>query len=94
MDNRQLFLIAYDIADARRLNRVHQLANRHAMGGQKSFYECWLSPAERQNLMAQMSAQIDQDEDRILFLRLDPRQNVETLGCALSPKAIDFFYIA
>lgn len=42
---RALYLVAYDIADPRRLAHVHRLLG-WKVGGQKSFYECWLTPVE------------------------------------------------
>ncbi|WP_243389207.1 CRISPR-associated endonuclease Cas2 [Conservatibacter flavescens] len=37
---RTTYLIAYDIADHKRLARVHKVVEGFAIGGQKSLYEC------------------------------------------------------
>jgi CRISPR-associated protein Cas2 len=54
MTARHLFLIGYDIAHPRRLRQVLRCVQGHALGGQKSFYECRLSVAELQDLMARL----------------------------------------
>lgn len=47
MSNRDLYIAAYDISSARRLRAALKLVKGHATGGQKSAYECFLTPAER-----------------------------------------------
>ena len=42
-----LYIVAYDISDHKRLQRVCQLLKDYAVGGQKSAYECYLSPADK-----------------------------------------------
>lgn len=85
MTQRQLHLVAYDIADARRLDAVMMCVRAHATGGQKSVYECFLTPAERGQLLADLALLIDEETDRLLLLHLDPRPKVVTLGIAVPP---------
>ena len=40
---RHLFLVGYDIASARRRRQALKAIKGHAIGGQKSLYECWLA---------------------------------------------------
>jgi len=89
---RHLFLVGYDIAHPRRLRRALKLVKGHAVGGQKSLYECWLSAGELQQAMRQMRELIDARADRVVFLRLDPRAMAHTLGVAQAPEDGDFFY--
>jgi len=70
---RSLYLICYDVADPSRLHRVHRCVKSYAVGGQKSFYECWLTPAELSGLRAQLTEEIDPLDDRIHLFQLDPR---------------------
>lgn len=93
MTTRQLYLIGYDISHPRRLSRVLRCVQRHTLGGQKSFYECWLSAAELHTLRAQLTYQIDTSEDSVIFIRLDARTTTITLGCAEQIASNDYFYI-
>ncbi len=93
MIQRQLYLVAYDIAEPRRLDIVMECVRAHATGGQKSVYECFLTPAERGRLLADLALLIDEDTDRLLLLRLDPRPQVVTLGIAVPPVDPPFFLV-
>jgi CRISPR-associated protein Cas2 len=89
---RHLFLIGYDIASPRRLRRALKVVKAHAVGGQKSLYECWLTSGELQQAMRSLRELIDAAEDRVVLLRLDPRAQVHTLGIAVEPEDGEFFY--
>jgi len=89
---RHLFLVGYDIAHPRRLRRALKVVKGHAVGGQKSLHECWLTAGELQQAMRAMRELIDERADRVIFVRLDPRAAVHTLGVAQAPEDSDFFY--
>ncbi len=89
---RHLFLIGYDIASARRRRQALKTVKGHAIGGQKSLYECWLTAGELQQAMAALRALIDPLEDRVVLVRLDPRAAIHTLGVAVKPQDGEFFY--
>ena len=89
---RHLFLIAYDISCHRRRRRALKAVKGHAIGGQKSLYECWLTAGELQQAMAALRALIDPADDRVVFVRLDPRAAVHTLGVGVAPQDGEFFY--
>lgn len=89
---RHLFLIGYDIASARRRRHALKCVKGHAIGGQKSLYECWLTAGELQQAMASLRRLIDPAKDRVVFVRLDPRAAVHTLGVAVRPEDGEFFY--
>lgn len=93
MTQRDLYLAAYDISLPRRLIAALKLTRAYATGGQKSVHELFLTPAERQALVEDMSILIDLDTDRFLLLKLDPRSRVHTLGKAVAPADPDYFYI-
>lgn len=93
MPQRDLHLAAYDIAEPRRLSAALKLTRAYATGGQKSVHELFLTPAERQALVEDMSRLINMDTDRFLLLRLDPRSRVHTLGKAVAPVDPDYFYV-
>lgn len=79
---RDLYLIAYDISQPRRLARVTRYMKGWKAAGQKSFCECWLTPAERRNVLAGLADLIDAEKDRIHILQLDPRMQPRLFGCA------------
>jgi len=93
MCTRQLYLVAYDVADAKRLRNALNCVRAYATGGQKSVHECWLTEAERHQLIESSQSILDPQEDRFLLIRLDPRQPITTLGCAIEPSDPAWFYI-
>lgn len=93
MSDRALYLAAYDVADARRLRLSLELIKGHATGGQKSAYECYLSPAEEARLIQDMALLLNEEEDSFLLIALDPRSRVYTLGRAIEPADPAHFYL-
>lgn len=93
MSERQLFIAAYDISSPARLRAALRVVRGYATGGQKSVFECFLTPSEKASLVAEMKEVIDEDEDRFFLIRLDPRQGILTLGIAEKPVDPDFYYV-
>ncbi|MEX5214301.1 MAG: CRISPR-associated endonuclease Cas2 [Nitrospiraceae bacterium] len=89
---RRLYLIAYDVCEPGRLKRVRELLKAYSTGGQKSVYECWLTPAELTEVTAAMRRLIDVAEDRVHVVTLDGRSRTHTLGLAVPPADPAFFY--
>jgi CRISPR-associated protein Cas2 len=89
---RHLLLVGYDISSARRRRRALKAVKGHAIGGQKSLYECWLTSGELQQAMQALRQLIDPTTDRVVFVRLDPRAAMHMLGRAVAPADGDFFY--
>lgn len=77
---RDLYLIAYDICNPRRLNRVCRYLTGYKVGGQKSVFEIWATPAELGNIQSELDQLMDPDEDRLHILRLDPRMKPQCFG--------------
>ncbi len=90
---RSLYLACYDVADEGRLRAALQVVRAFATGGQKSVHECWLTDAEKGDLLATMAQVLEPRADSFLLIRLDPRQKVDTLGKAVPPLAPDWFYL-
>lgn len=90
--HRKLFVAAYDVRDPRRLARALRVVRGYASGGQKSAYECWLLPAERQSLLRDMAAVIDLEQDSFAIIPLEPSRPLITLGQAVQPVDPQFFY--
>lgn len=67
------YLIAYDISCPQRLYRVHRFLLGYKVGGQKSCFDCWLSPAELSQVIQTLKHTINKQEDRIHLFAMDPR---------------------
>lgn len=93
MAKRGLYLAAYDVSSAARLRRMLNIVKDFSTGGQKSVYECYLTDAEREELLGRVREEIDEEEDRFMLLRLDPRSRVRTLGVAVQPADPGYFYV-
>lgn len=82
---RTLFLVCYDICNPKRLHRVHKYLLGYRVGGQKSFFECWLTPAELREVRRTLEQLLEAEEDRAHIFQLDPRMKIEGLGLATQP---------
>ncbi|MDP2824005.1 MAG: CRISPR-associated endonuclease Cas2 [Sulfuritalea sp.] len=82
---RTLYLVCYDVSCPKRLYRVHRYLLGFKVGGQKSFFECWFTPAELREARRELAALIDANEDRVHIFQLDPRMKMEGLGIAVPP---------
>ena len=69
---RNVFIVAYDISDDRRLYKVHKALVDFGRRLQYSVYECCLSGVELARLQIQLSALIDHGSDQVLIVDLGP----------------------
>ncbi len=93
MKNRQLYIAAYDISCNRRLRKALYVVRSYASGGQKSVFECFLTPAEKAQLLDDVNSIIDPVEDRFILLKLLGAKHIRTLGKAVLPQDGSFFYV-
>lgn len=93
MTRRALYIAAYDVSEPARLRKVHHVVKRFATGGQKSVFECFLTPSERKVLLADVRAVLDEDEDRLALLRVEERARPMLLGIAAPAGDPDFYYV-
>ena len=93
MSQRQLYLAAYDISCPRRLRKALKVLRAYASGGQKSVFECYLSPSEKSQLLEEMSQVIDEQEDRFIVFKLIGIKHVRVLGKAVLPQDGAFYYV-
>ena len=82
---RTLYLVCYDICCPKRLYRVHRFLLGYKVGGQKSFFECWLSSAELRLVQRTLATLLDGSVDRAHIFQLDPRMKNQGLGLAGNP---------
>lgn len=94
MNPRQHYLIGYDVALPKRLRKICKTVQVHSHSGQKSFYECTLSPAELQTVMSQLRTLIDSTQDRVIIVVLDARSDSITLGTGVKLNNDNFFLVA
>jgi CRISPR-associated protein Cas2 len=93
MTKRLLYIACYDITDNARLRKALHVLRNYSTGGQKSVFECFLTDAEKRGLIAEIRQVIDENEDRFLLLRVDPRKPVKVLGIAEPPEDPAYFYV-
>ena len=79
---RTLYLVCYDIASPKRLYQVHKFLLGYKVGGQKSFFECWLTGGELKDVRRGLAERLDQNDDRAHIFQLDPRQKISCFGSA------------
>jgi CRISPR-associated protein Cas2 len=89
---RTLFLVCYDVCETKIRRRVHKFLMAYKIGGQKSFFECWLTAAELREVRLTLGELIDPGEDRVHIFQLDPRMTRDMLGRAIQPP-VDVFLI-
>ncbi len=93
MPKRALYIAAYDVASPSRLRKAHHLAKSFATGGQKSVFECFLTPIERKRFVLEAVDLLDDHEDRFVLLRVEERTNALLYGIALPAADPEFYYV-
>lgn len=93
MTQRSFYLAAYDVASPGRLAAALARVRAYSTGGQKSVHEIFLTPAERHELLHDMSLLLEDTEDRFMLLRLDVRARCWSLGRAKAPTDDNYFYV-
>ena len=74
-----LTLVAYDIADAKRLTRVAKTCEDFGVRVQYSVFECHLDEDEFSEFWLKLLAHIDTTEDRLVAYKIDARCAKETM---------------
>jgi CRISPR-associated protein Cas2 len=87
-----MFLVTYDITEAKRLRKVFKVLNGYGDHLQYSVFRCDLSKKERMLLLTDLAEVIHHQDDQVLFVDLGPAEGVNTearitaLGQAYEPK--------
>ena len=84
---RTLYIVSYDITDARRWRKVFKLMNGRGDRLQYSVFRCALNDRERVELIEKLTRAVKQTEDQVLFFPLGPvggvdEQRVYAVGLA------------
>ena len=77
--DRLLTLVAYDIAEPKRLARVARICEDHGVRIQYSLFECRLTEADFAGFWGKLLKQINGQEDRLVAYKIDARCARETL---------------
>jgi CRISPR-associated protein Cas2 len=93
MPKRKLHIAAYDVRDPSRLRRMLRVIKDYATGGQKSAYECYLTPTEQIEMIERVMQTLDLGCDRFACIELRQSNRPKTLGKALMPQDLGYFYI-
>lgn len=82
---RHVYIVMYDISDARRLRRVYRVMRGFGRHLQLSVFQCDLTPTARVQMVAALQAEIDRDHDQVIVIDLGPTasqpvKHMEALG--------------
>lgn len=69
---RNVYLVAYDICNDKRLRRVYKAMRGYGDHLQFSVFRCELADRERAEMIAELSQLIDHDEDQVLIIDIGP----------------------
>ncbi|HMO50091.1 MAG TPA: CRISPR-associated endonuclease Cas2 [Kiritimatiellia bacterium] len=59
------YLVAYDISNARRLQKVAKLMTHYGVRAQKSVFECALPDPRREEMEKKLKILLDEEEDQV-----------------------------
>ena len=81
------YLVAYDIADPKRLRKVARACEDFGLRKQYSVFFCRLSATDLVRLRSRLHEVIDLERDQVLFIPLCKRcaDQIETLGRPIEP---------
>ena len=82
------WLIAYDIANPRRLVRVHRYLKRHAIPAQYSLFILYGNERKLEHVLEAIDERIDRTEDDVRAYRVPQRCEVSMLGTQGLPHGI------
>lgn len=90
MSDTRAWLVAYDVADPRRLGRVHRRMLRHAAAIEYSVF--WLAgtPADRLRCVQDVLPLLHRDEDDLRLYAVPARGLRLRLGLAVLPQGIEW----
>ncbi len=78
---RNVFLLCYDVADAKRLRRTYRKMRGFGVSVQYSIFRCEASPTEKQILQESLWEIMNWEHDRVMVIDLGP------VGGGLSPRS-------
>lgn len=83
-----LYIVAYDISDAKRWRRIFKILHGHGNWVQLSVFQCRLSKTRRAQLESRLREVIQNGEDHLLIIDIGPAKNInlriESIGKELN----------
>lgn len=86
-----LYLIAYDIANPRRLGKVHRILKKQGLPVQYSVFTVVMKRPRLLRLLERIEQQIEKREDDVRCYRLPSRADAVTLGRQFFPEDVMLF---
>lgn len=86
---RGLYLCCYDVQSDEQRNRVHRIVASFAIGGQKSAYECYLSPGERHTLENLVKNGLSESDSLVIQPIVDAKL-IKVIGIGRQPSYRSF----
>jgi len=77
---RDVYIVAYDICNPKRLRYVHKITKSFGEPLQYSVFLCRLDKKRLRKLRTQLNREIKEDEDQILIIKLGPESNLRHLS--------------
>jgi len=77
MSQQHLYLVAYDISDAKRWRRVFKVMNGYGEWLQYSVFQCRLDKVRHAELIALLDEIMHHDDDHVIIMDLGPAEKVE-----------------
>jgi CRISPR-associated protein Cas2 len=84
-NNARLYLVAYDISNARRWRRVQKIVKAICRRGQLSVFVCRATPARIARLEAELARVLHSRDDRLMVLDLGPAHSSASKLKAMNP---------
>lgn len=85
----RLYLVCYDIADAKRWRRIYRIMNGYGEWVQLSVFQCRHGPTRHAEMLQLIGAAIADRHDHVLIIDLGPADRVEprftSLGRSFEP---------
>jgi len=72
-------LIAYDIVDNKKRRLIFRCLQNWKLNSQYSVFECLLNKKQSEELLLQLCDLIDCEQDKLLFVWLDPKRPTKLL---------------
>lgn len=87
-ERRKLWVVSYDIADAKRLRKAASICLDHGARQQHSVYECFLTNEKFLKFFTKISSSLDPEKDSLVAYPIHGSQieNIQTFGQAKMPK--------
>ncbi len=77
---RNIYIVAYDIANDKRRTKAHKMLKGRGDALQYSVFQCALSPAEYVMLQADLWPFINEKEDRVILVNAGPQDGRSKLA--------------